>query len=129
MRAVERRADGSYAVVLHRLGSPAALDRGCPAGRGGGACCASPRRRVAGYQQRSSHVRPRDLRARRKSNARAFAWWLLGRLGHDVPVVERALFAGDLGAIEELREALAAAAPPEPEPVFAIGSNGGQAAA
>ena len=61
-------------------------------------------------------MRARDARARRKANAQRMAFWLLGHLDFDTPVFERALFGGDLAAVEELRAALVAAAPlPEPE--------------
>jgi hypothetical protein len=112
IKAVERRADGAYAVVLNgrRLAAPANLGR-VPRWATSKRVLRIPARRVEGYRQRSPHVRARDLRARRKKNARAFAWWLHDRLGHDVPVVERALRRGDLAAVDELRAALIAATP------------------
>jgi len=133
VRAVERRRDGSYAIELHRLGSSAALDHGVPRWATSKRVLRIPHRRVEGYRPSSPHVTPHDQRARRKANARRFAWWLLWRLGHDAPVVDRAIFRHDLAAIDELRAALIAAAPPEPEPVLALvfvfGMNGGEQAA
>jgi hypothetical protein len=107
VRAVERRANGDYAIVIRspRPGSGAAL--AMPRWTWRRRVLRFPRRRVEGYRPRGP-VRPRDARARRKANQRRFAVRLV-LLDPWLPVVERAL-AGDLAAIDELRAAIRAAA-------------------
>ena len=127
VRGVERRANGAYAILLRAAGDP------MPSWALGRRVLRIPRRRVEGYRPSSPYVRPRDQRARRKQNAHRMAIWLLFRLDADAPVVERALWHGDLEPVEELRAAILAAAPPEPEPAVVIfvnfNGNGGEAAA
>jgi hypothetical protein len=123
VRAVEHRANGDYALVLsHRRGG-SEMPRWTWSRR----VLRIPRRRVEGYRPRTPYVRPRDARARRKQNAWHMALWLLGRLDASTPVVARALWGGELEAINELRAAILAAASPEPEVVFVFlaGNNGG----
>jgi hypothetical protein len=122
VRNVERRRNGDFAVMLsHRRGGA-----GMPRWTWRRRALRIPARRVEGYRPATPDVRPRDVRARRRQNARRFAWWLLGRLDFDTPVVERALFAGDVEAIDELREAIRAACPdPEIVLVYLTGNNRG----
>jgi hypothetical protein len=127
VRAVERRANGDYAILIRRprAGSHAAL--AMPRWTWGRRVLRIPARRVEGYRPRSPYVRPRDARARRKQNAWRMALWLAFKTDFDAPAARRAL-DGDLEAIAELRAAILGAAPPEPEleVVFAVflGSNG-----
>ena len=72
-----------------------------------------PAKRVFGYQQRSPHVRDRDVRAQRKANARRFAFWVFDHVGYDCPFVERALWDRDLTAVHELRQAIVSLCPPD----------------
>ena len=101
LRGVERRANGDFAVTFRtqRLGN------GYPR------VLRIPAKRVLGYCQRSPTARPSDVAARRKASDRRFAYWLMSRVGHDAPVVRRAVFARDLAAVDELREAILALAP------------------
>jgi hypothetical protein len=133
VRAVERRTNGDYAIVLRqpRPGSYAA--QAMPRWTWSRRALRIPRTRVEGYWQRSPWARERDVRARRRANAKRFALWLLWRLDPAAPVVERAIRGGDLEAVDELRPAiLGAAGVLEPAPVgivFVFAVNGRQAAA
>ncbi len=69
-----------------------------------------PAKRVTGYEQRSPTARPIDIAYRANENRRRFAIWLLSWLDVGAPIVNLALFDGDLGAIDDLRAAILLAA-------------------
>lgn len=103
LTGVGRRANGDFALTFktQRVGDVYVRTLRIPA------------RRVFGYQQRSSLVSDRDVRARRKANARRMAQWLMWKLDVDAPIVERALWGRDLSAVEELRDAVLRLAGPD----------------
>jgi hypothetical protein len=129
---VERRANGDYAILIRRPRPGSMAVQLMPRWTWSRRVLRIPERRVHGYRQRSPRVTPRDLRARRKANAKRFAWWLRW-IDLDMPVARRALLENDLDAVDELRTAILAAAPPEDdEPVavvrFGFNGNGRRAA-
>jgi hypothetical protein len=70
VRAVERRTNGDYAIVLRqpRAGNYAA--QAMPRWTWSRRALRIPRTRVEGYRQRSPWARERDVRARRRANAK-----------------------------------------------------------
>jgi hypothetical protein len=128
---VERRANGDYAILIRRPRPGSMAVQLMPRWTWGRRVLRIPERRVHGYRQRSPWVAPREVRARRKANAKRFAWWLWW-IDLDMPVARRALLENDLHAVAELRAAIRAAAPPEDEPVavvrFGFNGNGRRAA-
>jgi hypothetical protein len=93
--AVERRANGDYALII----------RGQLVGGRWRRVIRLPAKRVEGYRPRSATVRPRDVRARRRANARRTALWLMNIV--DVaPVVERVFFGDHWETLDELRYAV-----------------------
>ncbi len=103
LTGVERRRNGDFALTLH---GQQVADRWTRVLR-------MPAKRVFGYQQRSPHVRDRDVRAQRKANSRRMALWVFDHVGYDCPLVERALWERDLTAVDELRAAILALCPPD----------------
>lgn len=101
--AVERRANGDFALTFRHQ---EVAGRHVRAMR-------FPFRRIAGYRPRRPWARPRDLRARRRRNAKLFACWLWFRLDLGAPVCVRALEHGEPQAVEELREAILSLTPPD----------------
>jgi hypothetical protein len=71
-----------------------------------------PWRRVAGYRQRSPYVRPRDVRARRKANARRTWLWLMWKISLDAPI-SRASYDDSPELIDELRRLILELTPPD----------------
>jgi len=110
--AVERRANGDYAIVLDaaRIRRHVALRRiryhevRWLAGR---RVLRLPRKRVHGYRPNSPAAAPRDLRARRRANQRRFALRLMMEWSPWLPIVDAALMEhGDLGVIDDFRAAI-----------------------
>ena len=103
LTGVQRRRNGDFALMFRtqRVGDrwPRVLR--------------IPARRVFGYQQHSPLARDRDVRARRRANSRRFAVWLMWRLDVHAPIVNRALWRGDLSAVDELRDAILRLTPPD----------------
>ena len=103
LTGVERRTNGDFALRFRtqRVGDryPRVLR--------------IPAQRVFGYQQRSPLVRDRDVRARRRANARRFALWLMWRINVDAPLIERALWKHEWSAVDELRDAILTLAGPD----------------
>jgi hypothetical protein len=102
LRAVERRANGDFAI---RFKAQLVGDRGRRVLR-------IPARLAFGYVQRSPSARPRDVRYRRRAADRKFALWLMRRLDYSAPIL-RAIYDHDLDVIEELRELMFALTPPD----------------
>lgn len=104
LHAVERRANGDFVLCFKHQ----CLDRRWRR------TLRIPARRVAGYQPRYPGFVPpeRDVRARRKRNAQSFAFWLTWRVDHGAPVARCAFSEDCLAAIDELRAAIVALAPP-----------------
>jgi len=103
LRAVERRRNGDFALRFkyQRVGYRSVRVLRLSA------------RRVFGYEQRSPYALERDVRARRRANARRFAIWLMWRIDHRAPIVNIALSKGELDAVDELRDAILRLAGPD----------------